>query len=186
MEPTPLCLMFGQGHQHFLERLSAVPRERQPPDRKAGRAKVSISETACLREALFTAWSRPDATQSFRWDPHEDVRYALRATDPSDYKTKASTQHGANRLAAIGSFRHHRGATAPSRGNYPACGPRWEAAIAPAGSFSFTWPIWREPGKPRRHPQLARPSRASPTRSPERASASSSCAGHVESRSAGS
>ena len=26
VEPTPLCLMFGQGHQHFLERLSVVPR----------------------------------------------------------------------------------------------------------------------------------------------------------------
>ncbi|MCY4482595.1 MAG: hypothetical protein OXC12_06945 [Spirochaetaceae bacterium] len=140
VEPTPLCLMFGQGHQHFLERLSAVPRERQPPDRKAGRAKVSISETACLREALFTVWSRPDATQSFRWDPHEDVRYALRATDPSDYKT----QHGANRLAAIGLSaitvvpqRRHAGTTRLA----VLGGSRNRAS----GSFSFTWPIWREP-----------------------------------------
>ena len=31
VEPTPLCTMFGQGHQHFLERLSAVPREQKPP-----------------------------------------------------------------------------------------------------------------------------------------------------------
>ena len=33
-EPTPLCLLFGQGHQHFLERLSSVPRETTPPLRR--------------------------------------------------------------------------------------------------------------------------------------------------------
>ena len=30
------------------------------------------------------------------------MRYALRATDPTDAKTKETTQHGANRLAAVG------------------------------------------------------------------------------------
>ena len=144
VEPTPLCLMFGQGHQHFLERLSAVPREQQPPDRKVGRAKVSISETACLSEALFTTWSRPDATQSFRWDPHEDVRYALRATDPTDYKTKATIQHGANRLAAIGLSaitvvpqRRHAGIA-----RLAVLGGSRDRANR---GFFFTWPIWREP-----------------------------------------
>ena len=145
-EPTPLCLMFGQGHQHFLERLMAVPREPQPPDRGSGRSEVPISETACLSEALFTTWSRPDdATQrTFRWDPHEDVRYAHRATDPTDQKTKATTQHGANRLAAVGLAAL---TVAPQR--------RQAGAVRLAvlgggrdpdsGGFVFTWPIWREP-----------------------------------------
>ena len=141
VEPTPLCMMFGQGHQHFLERLGAVPRERQPPDRGAGR---SISETDCLSEALFTVWVRPDAAQSFRWDPHEDVRYAYRATDPRNRTTRAGTQHGANRLAAIGLSAltampwRARGGTARlailGGGRDPA-----------SGGFTFTWPIWRAP-----------------------------------------
>lgn len=79
-EPTPLCLMFGQGWQHFMSRLASVPQESVPPVRGAGGKKTTIGETDCLREALFEPWTRPDATFSFRWDPHEDVRYALRAT----------------------------------------------------------------------------------------------------------
>ena len=100
-EPTPLCLMFGQGHQHFLERLSVVPREASF-SRGSGRNEQFISPTACLTEALFVPWARPDAMPSFRWDPHEDVRYALRAADPTTLSTKETTQHGANRLAAVG------------------------------------------------------------------------------------
>ncbi len=142
VDPTPLCLMFGQGHQHFLERLASVPREKAPPDRGRGQGKQKISETKCVSEALFSFWQRPDATQSFRWDPNEDVRYAMRARDPTDSTTKDTTQHGANRLAAIGlsvltvvptiefgrvrlavlgGLRQHRGA------------------------FIFQWPIWRDP-----------------------------------------
>ena len=102
VEPTPLCLMFGQGHQHFLSRLASVPREQVPPKRGTVGRKVEISETDCLSEALFASWERPDKTASFRWDPNEDVRYALRARDPTDSKTKDTTQHGANRLAAVG------------------------------------------------------------------------------------
>ena len=101
-EPTPLCLIFGQGHQHFLERLSVVPREASF-SRGSCRNEQFISPTACLTEALFVPWARPDAMPSFRWDPHEDVRYALRAADPTTTATtKETTQHGANRLAAVG------------------------------------------------------------------------------------
>jgi hypothetical protein len=53
-----------------------------------------------LHEALFEPWTRQDPTPAFRWDPAEDVRYALRADDPSGQKS--TTQHGANRLAALG------------------------------------------------------------------------------------
>lgn len=31
VDPTPLCLLSGQGHQHFLARLASVPREAAPP-----------------------------------------------------------------------------------------------------------------------------------------------------------
>ena len=143
VEPTPLCLMFGQGHQHFLERLRTVPRQAQP-DRGPGQPTYSVSETDCLSEALFTPWERPDATWSFRWDPHEDVRYAHRATDPTDKKTKATTQHGANRLAAVGLAAL---TVAPARRR--AAGEVHLAVLGGDrmrdGSFTFTWPIWREP-----------------------------------------
>ncbi len=138
VEPTPLCLMFGQGHQHFLERLSAVPREETPLRRMNGN-KSAITTAGCLGEALFTPWTRPDATSSFRWDPHEDVRYALRATDPTDSKTKETTQHGANRLAAVGLsvltvVPRRRGVDT----RLDVIGGSRDAD----GSFLFTWPIW--------------------------------------------
>ena len=139
-EPTPLCLLFGQGHMHFMSRLASVPQESVPPARGSGRKKITIRETDCLREALFKPWTRPDATFSFRWDPHEDVRYALRATDPTSSKTKETTQHGANRLAAVGL-------------SVLTVVPRMRAGTAQLGvaggerrgGFAFTWPIWRDP-----------------------------------------
>lgn len=139
-EPTPLCLLFGQGHMHFMSRLASVPQESAPPARGTGRRKVTIGEADCLLEALFESWTRPDATFSFRWDPHEDVRYALRATDPTDSKTKETTQHGANRLAAIGLSSltvapRVRGASA----QLSVIGGMRERS----GGFAFAWPIWR-------------------------------------------
>ena len=142
VEPTPLCLLFGQGHQHFLSRLASVPQTPVPPKRGSGRSKSGISENECLDEALFVPWKRPDATESFRWDPHEDVRHALRARDPTDAKTKETTQHGANRLAAVGLSvftvvpRHRNG--------------RVQLALVgggrePDGTHTLSWPIWREP-----------------------------------------
>jgi hypothetical protein len=94
VDPTALCLLFGQGHQHFLERLGDVPREPAPPPRGRGKSAVSISASECLAEALFHPWHRNDPTFSFRWDPEEDVRYALMAGDPTDSAYKTGTQHG--------------------------------------------------------------------------------------------
>ncbi len=141
-EPTPLCLLFGQGHMHFLSRLASVPREAAPPPRGRRSAKTTISETDCLREALFQPWARLDATSSFRWDPHEDVRYATRATDPTDAKTKEKTQHGANRLAAIG---------LSTLTVVPRAARSGGAQLSVVGGsrerdgHAFTWPIWRYP-----------------------------------------
>ena len=142
VEPTPLCLMFGQGHQHFLERLQSVPQQKTPPERGQRRSKITISEKDCLHEALFASWKRPDATPSFRWDPNEDVRYALRAHNPTDPKTKETTQHGANRLAAVGLSLL---TVAPRRRagevRLTVLGGQRESR----GGFTFRWPIWRAP-----------------------------------------
>ena len=100
IEATPLRLLFGQGHRHFLDRLATVPRTEAPPPRGRGRSQVKLTAAETRQEALFAAWTRPDPTPAFRWDPAEDVRYALRADDPSG--EKSTTQHGANRLAALG------------------------------------------------------------------------------------
>ena len=141
IDPTPLCLLFGQGHQHFLERLANVPQKPAPEPHGKGKQAVSISESECLSEALFQPWHRNDKTPSFRWDPEEDVRYALMAGDPTDNAYKTGTQHGANRLAAIGigvltlAPEVRAGRVRPG-----AIG----GARATAG-FSFAWPIWREP-----------------------------------------
>ena len=70
-----------------------------------------------------------------------DVRYAHRATDPTDPKTKTTTQHGANRLAAVGLAAL---TVAPWRRD-------GEVRLQVLGggrddgAFTFTWRIWREP-----------------------------------------
>lgn len=139
-EPTPLCLMFGQGHQHFLSYLDSVPRQATPPGRGSGRNKIAVTAVECLRESLFDPWRRLDRTKSFRWDPNEDVRYALRARNPTDPKTKETTQHGANRLAAIGlSALTVVPQLAGGKSRLGIGGGRRN------GGFTFSWPIWRDP-----------------------------------------
>jgi len=141
VEPTPLCLLFGQGHQHFLDRFAGVLREQVPPPRGRGKSAVTLSAAACLAEALFAPWHRTDPTFSFRWDPEEDVRYALMAGNPTNAAYKGGTQHGANRLAVAGltaltvvpQIRAGRARAAIPGG-----------AWGPEG-FSFVWPVWRGP-----------------------------------------
>jgi hypothetical protein len=140
IEATPLCLLFGQGHQHFLTRLCGVPRQETPPPRGRGNSAVTLTSTECLAEALFQTWLRHDPTFSFRWDPAEDVRYALMYGDPSLAANKEGTQHGANRLAAVGLSALtvvpvERGGKV--RLSLP--GGTW------AAGFSFAWPIMRDP-----------------------------------------
>jgi hypothetical protein len=113
-----------------------------------------------LHEALFEPWTHQDPTPAFRWDPAEDVRYALRADDPSGQKSK--TQHGANRLAGLGLpvltvTPAQRGA----RIRLQVLGGTLEG-----NEFAFHWPIWRGAASLAAirallsHPELARgPSR---------------------------
>ena len=90
VEPTAFCAMFGQGHQHFLARLTAVAKREDP------------GNSNDLTRALFEEWRYDDQSESFRWDPIEDRRYAHQFGDPSDSKNKIGTVAGANRLAVIG------------------------------------------------------------------------------------
>jgi hypothetical protein len=138
IEATPLCLLFGQGHQHFLDRLAAIPQLEAPPPRGRGKKAIALNATETLQEALFQPWVRQDPTPAFRWDPAEDVRYALQADDPSG--EKSTTQHGANRLAALGFATLT--ATPAQRGQrvrLQVLGGTFER-----NEFAFFWPIWRE------------------------------------------
>lgn len=139
IEATPLCLLFGQGHQHFLDRLATVPRTEAPPPRGRGKKAVTLTAAETLHEALFEPWIRQDPTPAFRWDPAEDVRYALRADDPSS--EKSTTQHGANRLAALG--------LAVLTATPVQCGQRVRLKVLGGtferNEFAFYWPIWKEP-----------------------------------------
>jgi len=158
VEATPLCLLFGQGHQHFLDRLAAVPRQPAPPPRGRGKKAVQPTAAETLAEALFQPWARSDPTFSFRWDPAEDVRYALMFGDPSNAANKEGTQHGANRLAAPG-LALFTAAPAQRGGQVRLAVPggTWD------GGFSLAWPIWREPASLDvirallGHPDLRRP-----------------------------
>ncbi len=143
LRATPLCLQLGAGHQHFLTRLAEVPTLAEPPSRRPRRRGPAIPEEQSLAEALFQRWRRPDATQSFRWDYLEDLRYALRATNPSDPTARATTQHGANRLAAVGLpvfvLAPERGPNGRVRLGFRGGG------VDPEGRRTVTWPIWRHP-----------------------------------------
>lgn len=139
--PTPLCLLFGQGHQHFLDRFRNVSSELAPPQRGKGKAAVTLSAAGCLSEALFAPWHRSDPTFSFRWDPEEDVRYALMAGDPAATTYKLGTQHGANRLASVGLA----ALTLVPETRAGRIRPSILGGSSNRDGFSFTWPIWKRP-----------------------------------------
>lgn len=141
VDPTPFCLLFGQGHQHFLERFAAVPAEPAPPPRGRDKKAVTISAAECIAEALFAPWHRSDPTFSFRWDPEEDVRYALMAGDPTDPAYKGATQHGANRLAAVGL----EALTVVPQTRAGRVRPTVLGGSFGSDGFSFHWPVWKEP-----------------------------------------
>jgi hypothetical protein len=134
--PTPLCLMFGQGHQHFLERLAAVPTGRATG--AAAKRAANLRDPASIERALFAPWQRGDATDGFRWDPADDRRYALRFGDPSS--EASTTEHGANRLAAV---------ALPLFTVLPARRFGRQALAVRGFTFehqatAFTWPLWEQ------------------------------------------
>jgi len=137
---TPLCAMFGQGHQHFLVRLADVPRGALPKSLAKRRPPPDLNTPEHLMAALFAPWERADETDGFRWDPVEDRRYALRFKNPSS--DAGRTEHGANRLATVGLAAMPGAAVMRRRGiRFLTLG----AEFAPDGSLAITWPIWDRP-----------------------------------------
>lgn len=78
----------GAGHQHLL---------------RFARNICTACKEKHLRRALFETWRYNDPVQNhtLRWDPLDDVRYALRWRDPSGdpSRQKRGSVYGANRLA---------------------------------------------------------------------------------------
>jgi hypothetical protein len=140
VDPTPLCLLFGQGHQHFLDRFARVPNESASLTRGRGKKAVEVTAADVIAEALFHPWHRDDQTSSFRWDPEEDVRYALMAGDPTDGQYKSGTQHGANRLACIGVTVLTVSPEMRGQRVRPVI-PGWQRSR----ELTFAWPIWGAP-----------------------------------------
>jgi hypothetical protein len=140
--PTPFCLIFGQGWQYFLSRLSDVPRGILPNKLAKRKQPPDINDPSYIAASLFAPWQRADPTDGFRWDPADDRRYALRAVDPSG--DPAGQQHGANRLAAI-ALPLLPGVTVTRRDK-----SRFLALMCSytkEGEIAFTWPIWTRPAR---------------------------------------
>lgn len=140
--PSPLCFLFGQGHQNFLDRLAGVPRGTLPGRLAQRRNPPDLAAPTYLAAALFAPWRREDPTEGLRWDPAEDRRYALRARDPSG--DTAGMQHGANRLAAV-ALPLFAGASIKRRSE--ARFLNLATGYAPDGRIRLTWPIWTVPAR---------------------------------------
>lgn len=136
LQAAPLVMMFGQGHQNFLERIVDIARGKLPKSLAKLKSPPDLNDPRKIAEALFDQWRRVDETPAFRWDPDENQRYAWQYGDPSAAGA-APTVHGANRLAAIGFLSF---ATAPGERNMGVVG-----ASRDNKGWSFVWPIWFAP-----------------------------------------
>ncbi len=138
---TPLCAMFGQGHQSFLARLESVSSGALPRTLQGKKHPPNLNDPILILRTLFEPWTRSDATESFRWDFEEDRRYALREINPS--ADAATTQHGANRLAVLGLL-SFQSAPAARRG-YLNLVTRGVSRDAKTRRLRVTWPVWSRP-----------------------------------------
>lgn len=122
---TAFRTMSGAGHQHFLGFMRALADDVGPEH---------------LRRSLFAQWRYDDSLEShtMRWDPVDDVRYALRWRDSSGdpERKRAGTMWGANRLAI------------EALPLLPTM-PTQQAELSTVGFSSFTgagvawtWPVW--------------------------------------------
>jgi hypothetical protein len=123
---TAFRTMSGAGHQHFLGTM---------------RTLIEDTELRHLETALFQPWSYADPlkSHSLRWDPADDVRYALQWNEPSGDPARSASGcvWGANRLAieALPLF-----ATMPGTGKLATTG-----FTEARGNTQFTWPVWESP-----------------------------------------
>ncbi|MCA9072532.1 MAG: hypothetical protein KDA84_26590 [Planctomycetaceae bacterium] len=124
IQDTAIRTMSGTGHQHFLGVMTTLIRE---------------TTKEKLREALFDVWSYSDPmqNQNLRWDPQDDVRYALRWRNPSGdpVRRNAGSVVGANRLAIEGLPLLSTTCTARGLTTTGFVGRR-------STDTFWTWPIW--------------------------------------------
>lgn len=123
---TAFRTMSGAGHQHFLKTMRHVLAEVTPEH---------VSKT------LFRTWEYDDLLEksTLRWDPFDDVRYALRWRNPSGdpERKKRGSMLAANALAvhALPLF-----PTAPVGRGLATTGFRRFGR-----STAWSWPIWEPP-----------------------------------------
>lgn len=124
---TCLRTMSGSGHQHFLEFMDNLIRDTEPHH---------------IEKALFSRWPYDDPVENhtMRWDPSDDLRYALRGRNPSGdpARKQQGAMWGANRLAieALPLM-----PSAPARHFLKTTGFRGRNS---RDTF-WTWPIWDRP-----------------------------------------
>lgn len=120
---TAFRTMSGAGHQHFLKTMRHVLTE------------VTAEHVS---KTLFRPWEYDDPLEksTLRWDPLDDVRYALRWRNPSGdpNRKKQGSMLGANALAvhALALF-----PTAPVRRELATTGFRRFGRV-----MAWSWPIW--------------------------------------------
>jgi hypothetical protein len=120
LDYTALCVITGDSHQDFLRFMRDLSND---------------VKSEHLKSTLFERWKYQERGKSFRWDPQEDRRYALRASDPSKGPDKEiPSMWGANRLAfeALACF---------------PCFPRGRRVRTTAFDDKRTihWPLWSPP-----------------------------------------
>lgn len=127
MADTAFRTMSGAGHQHFLGFMRTLVRDVLPDH---------------LKRTLFTRWAYDDPVEShtMRWDPIDDVRYALRARDSSGdpERKRGGAMWGANRLAI---------AALPLFPTQPRSGDRLDTtgfSLIKDEGVAWTWPVWGE------------------------------------------
>ncbi len=133
IQPTPLCFVNGSGKQWFL----ATARQlmtRKDPTKQEPSPPPCVTESN-LKDCLFNRWTYSNDGLSMRWDPAEDIRYALRLDNPGP--VGAYTIWMANLLAyhALAFF-----PCAPNGGRMMATGWANEGETE-----RFTWPLWNNP-----------------------------------------
>jgi hypothetical protein len=120
---TSFRTMSGAGHQHFLGTMRTI---------------IGGTTEQHLKKALFSTWTYTDPMQnhSLRWDPNDDIRYALQWTEPSkdNDRKKRGCVWGAYRLAieALPLF-----PTAPQADRLATTGFSNDRR-----DVEFTWPVW--------------------------------------------
>jgi hypothetical protein len=128
IQNTALRLLSGQGHQHLLLFMRNI---------------IHDTKTDHLSKALFEAWvyDDPMKNHTLRWDPLDDVQYALRWKEPSTDRDRDNrgSVWGANRLAIEG---------LPLLPTAPVGTRLQTTGFTRRGkprTWYWTWPIWEVP-----------------------------------------